>query len=336
MPKTGSVGHSDITPTKQRHLKEILDTHIRIVKAIQKKWSEHKWAESEYAYFDIYAGPGRINGDFGSPIIFIDLAKKYKIPYQATLIENNKDTYQMLESAIVQRYGEGLPKHILSFGDNEEILKRFINNPPFLKQFGLLYADPNGCPNFESIAKISNIKQYEKMDILINCPAAAQKRALKIPKCTNHTQNLSEELLKINKNYWIIREPYGSWQWSFLIGTNWDSFPEFSHLGFYRLSSDRGREILTKLTHTARELEILDAYGHYQEYADYLEHPLFLFTKKEVFARAKGKCEICKIYPPTEPHHKVYPKWGTFEFDNPENLIAVCHKCHCKIHGKEN
>ncbi|HUU88565.1 MAG TPA: hypothetical protein VMX17_12545 [Candidatus Glassbacteria bacterium] len=41
MPKTGSVGHSDITPTKQRHLKEILDTHIRIVKAIQNNPKEN-------------------------------------------------------------------------------------------------------------------------------------------------------------------------------------------------------------------------------------------------------------------------------------------------------
>lgn len=335
MPKNGSVGYSDITPIKQSHLKEILDTHIRIVKAIQKKWLESKWAESNYAYYDIYAGPGRINKDFGSPIIFIDLAKKYKIPYQAILIENNKDTYQMLESTINQRYGEGLPQHILCFGDNEDILKRVINNPPFKKQFGLLYADPNGCPNFRDIAKISNIKQYEKMDILINCPAAAQKRALKISKCTGHTQNLSEELLSINKNYWIIREPYGNWQWSFLIGTNWDSFPEFRHLGFHRLSTDKGREIFMKLVYTAKELASIEKYGHYYSYAEgYLGHPLFKFVRKEVFGRANKKCEICKLYPPTDVHHKKYPKWGTF--DSPDNLIAICHRCHCKVHEKES
>ena len=43
-------------------------------------------------------------------------------------------------------------------------------------------------------------------------------------------------------------------------------------------------------------------------------------------------CERCNARPPTEPHHLRYPQWGAF--DVPENLIAVCHQCHCDIHGK--
>lgn len=49
--------------------------------------------------------------------------------------------------------------------------------------------------------------------------------------------------------------------------------------------------------------------------------------------RAGGICERCRRRPATEPHHLRYPKWGTF--DVPENLIAVCHACHCELHGKE-
>jgi hypothetical protein len=45
-------------------------------------------------------------------------------------------------------------------------------------------------------------------------------------------------------------------------------------------------------------------------------------------------CERCHGRPPTEPHHLRYPPWGTF--DVPENMIAVCHPCHCEIHGKES
>lgn len=47
---------------------------------------------------------------------------------------------------------------------------------------------------------------------------------------------------------------------------------------------------------------------------------------------AGGSCERCQCRPPTEPHHLRYPPWGAF--DVPENLIAVCHPCHCEIHGK--
>lgn len=70
----------------------------------------------------------------------------------------------------------------------------------------------------------------------------------------------------------------------------------------------------------------------YRGYQEYLRHPRFLEIRAEVFARAAGKCERCDRRPPTEPHHLRYPPWGTF--DVPENMTAVCHQCHCEIHGK--
>lgn len=72
----------------------------------------------------------------------------------------------------------------------------------------------------------------------------------------------------------------------------------------------------------------------YRGYREYLRHPRFLAVRAEVFARAGGKCERCEARPPTEPHHLRYPPWGAF--DVPENLLAVCHPCHCAIHGKAN
>lgn len=70
----------------------------------------------------------------------------------------------------------------------------------------------------------------------------------------------------------------------------------------------------------------------YRGYREYLRHPRFLEIRAEVFDRAAGLCEQCGLRPPTEPHHLRYPPWGTF--DVPENMIAVCHLCHCEIHGK--
>lgn len=72
----------------------------------------------------------------------------------------------------------------------------------------------------------------------------------------------------------------------------------------------------------------------YRTYAEYLQHPRFLGVRAEVFERAGGSCERCRQRPPTDPHHLRYPPWGAF--DVPENLIAVCHQCHCEIHGKDN
>ncbi len=72
----------------------------------------------------------------------------------------------------------------------------------------------------------------------------------------------------------------------------------------------------------------------YATYQDYLRHPRFLAIRQLVMERAGGVCERCGVRPAREPHHLRYPKWGTF--DVPDNLIAVCHECHCRFHGKEN
>jgi len=72
----------------------------------------------------------------------------------------------------------------------------------------------------------------------------------------------------------------------------------------------------------------------YSNYREYLRHPVFKAIRKQAITRANGICEMCKTKPVTEVHHLRYPKWGTF--DVPENLVAICHSCHCKIHGKEN
>ncbi len=72
----------------------------------------------------------------------------------------------------------------------------------------------------------------------------------------------------------------------------------------------------------------------YRTYAEYLRHPRFLAVRSVAFDRAGGKCERCHDRPPTEPHHLRYPPWGAF--DVPTNLLVVCHRCHCDIHGKAN
>jgi hypothetical protein len=72
----------------------------------------------------------------------------------------------------------------------------------------------------------------------------------------------------------------------------------------------------------------------YRTYKEYLKHPKFRVVRQEVIKRAGGVCEKCKERRATEVHHLKYPPWGTF--DVPENMIAICHPCHCEVHGKEN
>lgn len=72
----------------------------------------------------------------------------------------------------------------------------------------------------------------------------------------------------------------------------------------------------------------------YRTYAEYLAHPRFRAVRAVAMERAGGRCERCGLRPPSEVHHLRYPPWGTF--DVPENLQAICHPCHCELHGKES
>lgn len=70
----------------------------------------------------------------------------------------------------------------------------------------------------------------------------------------------------------------------------------------------------------------------YSSYKEYLRHPEYRKVRAQALKRAGGTCERCKQRPVTEVHHLRYPKWGTF--DTQDNLLAICHQCHCEIHGK--
>jgi 5-methylcytosine-specific restriction endonuclease McrA len=78
--------------------------------------------------------------------------------------------------------------------------------------------------------------------------------------------------------------------------------------------------------------------ARYNDYSEYLRHPLFRMARAIAFRRAGGKCEDCGA-PATEVHHfqpapNKYPVWGAF--DTPGNLRVICHECHSREHGKLN
>ena len=107
--------------------------------------------------------------------------------------------------------------------------------------YGLLYHDPNGCINEKMLSNFFRKNETKHLDCLINCSATAIKR--------NYFSNKSLliRLKEINKERWLIRKPIGRWQWTFIIGTNWNAFPDLKKLGFYYLDSEEGQLIFSRL-----------------------------------------------------------------------------------------
>lgn len=70
----------------------------------------------------------------------------------------------------------------------------------------------------------------------------------------------------------------------------------------------------------------------YSSYGEYLTLPQFRAVRQAVMDAAGHICQMCGVQAASEVHHRVYPAWGYI--DRPENLIAVCHPCHCAIERK--
>lgn len=320
-------GQSEFTEGKQASLRRILGQHMSICENIYKKG--YRGVDPCYHYFDIYAGCGwneEVDVE-GSPIVFVGQAGTRDLIYRGYFIERDPVAALRLSQMI-----EDNPMVEVYQDDNAERL------PPLLdtidskrKTFGLIYADPNGMPCFDVLADASRHPACERIDILIYASATTIKRVRK----AYDREDLASCMSRIAKRKWLIQEPRGHQQWTFLLGTNYDGYNSYRGIQLFGMETARGKEILRRLNYTEAELTAQQQLPFaYKTYGEYRQLPEFKAVRAQVYKRAGGVCERCHSAPVTEAHHIKYPPWGTI--DVPENMIAVCHRCHCELHGKED
>jgi len=248
MPRTPGRGHSHATLDKAQGLSKLLSQHVNTVKVILEK---HPYFPQRYYFIDAYAGPGYNEEEQcdGSPIIFLKTAKDRGIDYYAWFVEQDIESVRELRKRI-----EGYPDCEVSPHKNAQAVPTIARSLPE-NAYGLVYADPNGIPDFEMLSKVSRIDELDKFDILIRYNAAAVKR--------NEFQTgerMLDHLRKINKKYWIIREirPSDKWQWTFLLGTNWKGLKAWKSQGFLYAITPEGikpeaADIINELNYTKDE-----------------------------------------------------------------------------------
>lgn len=257
-------GESKNTEYKQIIFSEILSKHLNICSCIFRKNKNEYWCDSKYYYFDTNSGCGHdSHGGKGSPFIFIDTATKINIDYKAFFIDKNKNNTESLSKKINFYKTNNKNEHEISCscGDNEKILFQYSDtclSGCNDKKYGLIYCDPNGFNDlpFDSLKYISSIYNYRNIDMLLHVSATSIKRTAgaKKKKGQEYT-TLLNELRKINKKYWLIREPFSAWHWTMIIGTNWDSFPKFKQLGFHDIKSPKGQITFDRLNLTNKQFK---------------------------------------------------------------------------------
>lgn len=340
MPIISNIGQSGCTSQKHDDYRHLIKVHMMITKVIMKKHSG--WAASEYMHFDINPG----DGEAGSPTITTGIANALELPYRAVFIEVDDQNAGNLAA----RMAENL-RVVVEHGDHNEVLPYYISNPLVKDKsgrlrgvYGSLFSDGNGTlPPWELLTQFS--QAYPKIDLIIYLAATTVKRARTSAKAQRDIDlpYLNERIESIGKKNWIVRESQDKHGWTFLIGTNWDAYPDFQKrkLPFWRMASKEGQDILNRITYTHAErehegqLSLPFEQPPYRTYEEYLRHPQYLAVRSQAIQRAGGVCERCKERAVTEVHHVRYPPWGTFEKDA-SGLLAICHACHCELHDKEN
>ncbi len=326
------------TEAKEADFRGILNMHVTICKAIMARQPA-----GPYLYADLYAGPGHLEYRgrrfAGSPLIAQEILTRAGLPSEAIHFEQDPAVAARLADALY------VPTSLIDQPDpdtapiyTEPCQSGFASwldrAGPQPHRYGLVYSDPirDEIPH-ELLNKTARL--LPKVDLLSYVAATQYKRRRGVD---SDRPFLADHIGAVGKRVALVREPMGAWQWTFVLWSNWVNLPDWQRRGFYRLDSERGAQILDRLNLTARQLKekantpLPFTEPPYRSYREYLKHPRFLAVRKQVFDRAGGVCERCGQRPPTEPHHLRYPPWGTF--DAPENMIAVCHGCHCEIHGK--
>lgn len=229
------IGHGEYTEIKHAQLLGLLRMHAQICASIIQK--HHR----QYHYIDLNAGTGN-----GSPAIAIE-AVRARIPNaQFLLCERNPDNVASLKAL----YG-GTPGINIQPGNHDETVEPYVR---LLEDFtnGILFHDPNGVPNVELLQRVSQFSSMNRIDILLYVSATGLKRAR---TATSSGDTLSEIMSKVNKTHWLVRRRQGPQQWTFLIGTNWASFPQWEKEGFFGVETSTGQAILDPLDLTRSEMQ---------------------------------------------------------------------------------
>jgi hypothetical protein len=233
------------TPDKQDVLRGILTPLCRSIwPALIKKGR----ANPPVVMFDLTAGDGRCEvtkEGKGSPLIMCDQLTAANLDYRAWFIERDPISYQQLAltcrgnpwASVINADSDWSPAWSPGY---EYLCSR-------TDAVGLIYADPTGATvPLVGINSILQAPAARMIDVLINISATSTKR-VDAPRIEDIVDAIPR------KRYWLIREPQGQFQWTFLIGSNWGDFPEWRKRRFARLSSTEGREWLRRATLTAKE-----------------------------------------------------------------------------------
>jgi hypothetical protein len=269
MPVDNGYGWSWHTPIKQAHYAEIVYKHVNVVAGMLGVYP--KWIYPAYHLLDVTAGWGidPATGKDGSPLVFLRRVMNLPMPYRCWFFEKEREQFESLQKKVVPVREDdrciGLECVHASFEHRLLETAREIKERCRGKQaFGLLYYDPTGEAIPDDLIHL--LKRFNRilprMDILINISATNVKRTANSTACTNY-RPLKACLNDLDRKVWLIREIHrgDAFQWTFVLGTGYSSFPNLEQIGLYRTTTAKGEAILHKANFTREQQKSMRALG---------------------------------------------------------------------------
>ena len=229
---------SDYTKLKLDHFNSIIRMHLKITRNVAIKDSR---SDGRYHYFDVTSSSGKVlllNEQIidGSPLVFLKAADDLRVRFYANFIDLDCEKIDSLRGNIQAEFPQYNEYHLAcQCTDYNYVMGQFMAdyNP---RMYGVVYLDPYGSKpiDFEMLRLVS--ENIPRMEVLISIPT----RSIKLN--SHHWGNIQlGDLLKmIGKQYWLIRERYGRWGWTFLLGTNTDVFDDYKACQLYKINGNGG------------------------------------------------------------------------------------------------
>lgn len=261
MAKNGeaAIGRGVLTPIKQRDLEKFLRQYLQVCKAILRK---NLWASPELFVADITAGKGvhPETGEEGSPLILMRLLEEFDITYKSFFIEQQPDNFAALQEIVETQFVEALHRCCFLKGDHVVELARIVPHAVPLRpsSFGLIYYDFTTEDFARSLRFLSTLyrghfPRLKYVDCLLYLSATAIKR---VRKAFPGNPDLITYVQQIPKRQWLVREPSGANQYTFLLGTNYVDYRTSNKIGLFPISEAPGKEIFEHLNFTVAEREV--------------------------------------------------------------------------------
>jgi len=197
----------------------------------------------------------------GSPIIALDCFRESGLKYECFFIDKNQQCIDELGSRREIMCDPCAHVHCCTNQKMCEWVSRIADkkNTGGRYTLGTIYLDPNGPVGkvahgdpasipWEGLHHVTS--EFPCIDVIFNFPAGAIKR---LDPSHNGRVDINDLPEMLRKDYWMINEPNGMWQWVLCVGRNGD-FRAWENANWHLWNSDKGIEIRETARKTRAEI----------------------------------------------------------------------------------